>query len=234
MFRRVLLKLSGESFGGGNIGIDTDVVRRLAEEIANAIEHVQICVVVGGGNFFRGEELSIAGIDRNRGDYMGMLGTVMNCLALQDFLEQAGVTTRVQSAIAMDQVSEPYIPLKAIRHMEKKRVVVFGAGAGMPYFSTDTVSIQRALETNCNEVLMAKNGVDGIYTSDPRVNENAEKLEHLTFTRAIMDNLEVMDSTALTLAKTNMMDIRVFGINEPGNVTNALLGKEIGSLVTVE
>jgi uridylate kinase len=228
----VLLKLSGESFGGGSVGIDTGVVRRLAEEIATAIERVQICIVVGGGNFFRGEELSAAGIDRNRGDYMGMLGTVMNCLALQDFLEQAGVTTRVQSAINMDQVSEPYIPLKAIRHMEKGRVVVFGAGAGMPYFSTDTVSIQRALETNCQEVLMAKNGVDGVYTGDPRTDKNAVKLEHLTFTEAIMDNLEIMDGTALSLAKTNNMNIRVFGINEPGNVTDALLGKEIGSLVS--
>jgi uridylate kinase len=230
----VLLKLSGESFGGGSVGVNIGVVRRLAKEIARAIETVQICVVVGGGNFFRGEKLSAAGIDRNRGDYMGMLGTVMNCLALQDFLEQAGVVTRVQSAIAMDQVSEPYIPLKAIRHMEKRRVVVFGAGAGIPYFSTDTVSIQRALETNCDEVLMAKNGVDGVYTSDPQLDKGAQKLEYLTVTRALVDNLKVMDSTALSLAKTNKMDIRVFGINEPGNVTDALLGKKIGSLVSAD
>ncbi len=230
----MLLKLSGESFGGGGVGINIGVVRRLAKEIAKAIETVQICVVVGGGNFFRGEELSAAGIDRNRGDYMGMLGTVMNCLALQDFLEQAGVVTRVQSAIAMDQVSEPYIPLKAIRHMEKRRVVIFGAGVGIPYFSTDTVSIQRSLETNCDEVLMAKNGVDGVYTSDPQLDKSAQKLEYLTVTRALVDNLKVMDSTALSLAKTNKMDIRVFGINEPENVTDALLGKKIGSLVSAD
>ena len=163
--RRVLLKLSGEAFGGGKVGIDTQVIRRIAEEIVPAVQQgVQVAIVVGGGNFFRGAELQQAGIDRSRGDYMGMLGTVMNCLALQDFLEQEGQATRVQTAITMGQVAEPYIPLKAIRHLEKGRVVIFGAGAGMPYFSTDTVSIQRSLEIHCDEVLMGKNGVDGVYT----------------------------------------------------------------------
>ena len=167
--RRVLLKLSGEAFGGGKVGIDTQVIRRIAEEIVPAVRQgVQVAIVVGGGNFFRGAELQQAGIDRSRGDYMGMLGTVMNCLALQDFLEQEGQATRVQTAITMGQVAEPYIPLKAIRHLEKGRVVIFGAGAGMPYFSTDTVSIQRSLEIHCDEVVMGKNGVDGVYTSDPR------------------------------------------------------------------
>ena len=166
--RRVLLKLSGEAFGGGKVGIDTHVVRRIASEIVPAVNKgVQVAIVVGGGNFFRGAELQQAGIDRSRGDYMGMLGTVMNCLALQDFLEQEGQATRVQTAITMGQVAEPYIPLKAIRHLEKGRVVIFGAGAGMPYFSTDTVSIQRSLEIHCDEVLMGKNGVDGVYTADP-------------------------------------------------------------------
>ena len=165
--RRVLLKLSGEAFGGGKVGIDTQVIRRIAEEIVPAVQQgVQVAIVVGGGNFFRGAELQQAGIDRSRGDYMGMLGTVMNCLALQDFLEQEGQATRVQTAITMGQVAEPYIPLKAIRHLEKGRVVIFGAGAGMPYFSTDTVSIQRSLEIHCDEVLMGKNGVDGVYTAE--------------------------------------------------------------------
>ena len=175
--RRVLLKLSGEAFGGGKVGIDTQVIRRIAEEIVPAVQQgVQVAIVVGGGNFFRGAELQQAGIDRSRGDYMGMLGTVMNCLALQDFLEQEGQATRVQTAITMGQVAEPYIPLKAIRHLEKGRVVIFGAGAGMPYFSTDTVSIQRSLEIHCDEVLMGKNGVDGVYTADPRKDENAKRL----------------------------------------------------------
>ncbi len=157
--RRVLLKLSGETFGGGQIGLAPDVVQRVSQEIAAAVEQgVQVAIVVGGGNFFRGAELSQRGLDRARADYMGMLGTVMNCLALQDFLEQAGVKTRVQTAIAMGQVAEPYIPLRAIRHLEKGRVVIFGAGAGMPYFSTDTVSVQRALKTHCQEVLMGEAG----------------------------------------------------------------------------
>jgi uridylate kinase len=162
---------------------------------------------------------------------MGMLGTVMNCLALQEFLEQEGVVTRVQTAIAMGQVAEPYIPLKAIRHMEKGRVVVFGAGAGMPYFSTDTVSIQRALETDCDEVLMAKNGVDGVYTSDPRKNPDAVKLDTLTYTDALVKNLAVMDGSAISLAKANNMNIRVFGLDEENSVTKALQGEKIGTFV---
>jgi uridylate kinase len=236
--RRVLLKLSGESFGGGKVGIDTVTVRRIALEIQQAVqptdgsEPVEVCIVIGGGNFFRGEELSENGIDRNRGDYMGMLGTVMNCLALQDFLEQAGVVTRVQTAITMGQVAEPYIPLKAIRHMEKGRVVVFGAGAGMPYFSTDTVSIQRALEIDCDEILMAKNGVDGVYTSDPRKDSNAQRYDHVTFTDALVKNLGVMDGAALSLAKANNSRIRVFGLEGDGNITRALRGEPIGTLVS--
>lgn len=231
--RRVLLKLSGEAFGGGSIGIDTAIVRRIAKEITAAVRGgVQVAIVVGGGNFFRGAELSQAGIERTRGDYMGMLGTVMNCLALQDFLEQEGQATRVQTAITMGQVAEPYIPLKAIRHLEKSRVVIFGAGAGMPYFSTDTVSIQRALEIHCDEVLMGKNGVDGVYDSDPKKNADAKKFDTLSYTRAIVDNLAVMDSSALSMARDNNLDIRVFGLEEPGNVTAALSGEDIGTLVT--
>ena len=231
--RRVLLKLSGETFGGGDVGLAVDVVRRVAAEIAVAVrEGVQVAIVVGGGNFFRGAQLSQSGLDRARADYMGMLGTVMNCLALQDFLEQAGVSTRVQTAIAMGQVAEPYIPLRAIRHLEKGRVVIFGAGAGMPYFSTDTVSVQRALETHCQEVLMGKNGVDAVYTADPRKDPDAQRLEHLTYTDALVGDLAVMDATALSLCRDNDVVMRVFGLEEDGNVTRALRGEKIGTLVT--
>ena len=167
--RRVLLKLSGEVFGGGEVGVDPLVVEGIAEQIAAAVrDGVQVAIVIGGGNFFRGAELQQQGMDRVRADYMGMLGTVMNCLALQDFLEKAGVETRVQTAITMGQVAEPYIPLRAIRHLEKGRVVIFGAGAGMPFFSTDTVSAQRALEIKCDRLLIAKSGVDGVYSADPK------------------------------------------------------------------
>ncbi|RFD80159.1 UMP kinase [Gardnerella vaginalis] len=231
--RRVLLKLSGEAFGGGAVGIDTHVIRRIAGEIVTAVhEGVQVAIVVGGGNFFRGAELQQAGIDRSRGDYMGMLGTVMNCLALQDFLEQAGQATRVQTAITMGQVAEPYIPLKAIRHLEKGRVVIFGAGAGMPYFSTDTVSIQRSLEIHCDEVLMGKNGVDGVYSADPRKDSSAKKFLTLNYQRALVDGLAVMDASALSMARDNKQKIRVFGLEGEGNVTRALVGDPIGTLVS--
>ncbi|KXI18643.1 UMP kinase [Gardnerella vaginalis] len=231
--RRVLLKLSGEAFGGGAVGIDTHIIRRIAEEIMTAVRSgVQVAIVVGGGNFFRGAELQQAGIDRSRGDYMGMLGTVMNCLALQDFLEQSGQATRVQTAITMGQVAEPYIPLKAIRHLEKGRVVIFGAGAGMPYFSTDTVSIQRSLEIHCDEVLMGKNGVDGVYSADPRKDSNAKKFITLSYQRALVDGLAVMDASALSMARDNKQKIRVFGLEGKGNVTRALIGEEIGTLVS--
>ena len=231
--RRVLLKLSGEAFGGGSVGLDATVVRRIADEIGVAVRHgIQVAIVVGGGNFFRGAELSQAGMDRARADYMGMLGTVMNCLALQDFLEQAGVTTRVQTAIAMGQVAEPYIPLRAIRHLEKGRVVVFGAGAGMPYFSTDTVSVQRALETHCEQVVMGKNGVDGVYDADPRTVPDARKLDHLTYTEALVKDLGVMDATALSMCRDNDVQMRVFGMETDGNVTRALQGDPLGTLVT--
>ena len=231
--RRVLLKLSGEVFGGGTIGLDPDVVASIASEIAAAVsEGVQVAIVVGGGNFFRGAELSQRGIDRSRADYMGMLATVMNCLALQDFLEKAGVSTRVQTAITMGQVAEPYIPLRAIRHLEKGRAVIFGAGAGMPYFSTDTVAIQRALETHCDEVLVGKNGVDGVYTADPRLDPTATLLRTLTFDEALQRDLRVVDATAFSLCRDNALAMRVFGMTEPGNVTAALRGSNIGTLVT--
>lgn len=230
--RRVLLKLSGEAFGGGSIGIDTAVIRRIAQEIKIAVQSgVEVAIVVGGGNFFRGAQLSQAGLDRRRGDYMGMLGTVMNCLALQDFLEQEGQPTRVQTAISMSQIAEPYIPLRAIRHLQKRRVVIFGAGGGMPYFSTDTISIQRALEIGCSEVLMGKNGVDGVYDSDPKKNPSASKFIELTYNRALVDDLGVMDASAMSMARENNMPIRVFALEPPTNVADVLKGAPLGTLV---
>ena len=229
--RRVLLKLSGEAFGAGNLGVNPDVVSAIAKEIADAAKKVEIAIVVGGGNFFRGAELSQRGMDRARADYMGMLGTVMNALALQDFLEQAGCDTRVQSAISMAQVTEPYIPLKAIRHMEKGRVVIFGAGAGLPYFSTDTVAAQRALEIHAVEVLVAKNGVDGVYSADPKKDPKAKKIDELTYQEALIKKLKVVDSTAFSLCMDNNMPMVVFGMQPEGNITKALLGKNIGTRV---
>ena len=229
--RRVLLKLSGEAFGAGNLGVNPDVVSAIAREIADAAKKVEIAIVVGGGNFFRGAELSQRGMDRARADYMGMLGTVMNALALQDFLEQAGCDTRVQSAISMAQVTEPYIPLKAIRHMEKGRVVIFGAGAGLPYFSTDTVAAQRALEIHAVEVLVAKNGVDGVYSADPKKDPKAKKIDELTYQEALIKKLKVVDSTAFSLCMDNNMPMVVFGMQPEGNITKALLGKNIGTRV---
>jgi uridylate kinase len=229
--RRVLLKLSGEAFGGGSLGVNPDVVAGLAREIAEAAKDVEIAIVVGGGNFFRGAELSQRGMDRGRADYMGMLGTVMNALALQDFLEQAGVQTRVQSAISMTQVAEPYIPRRAERHLEKGRVVIFGAGAGLPYFSTDTVSAQRALEIGADVVLVAKNGVDGVYTGDPRTDKSATKIDEITYQEALVKGLKVVDSTAFSLCMDNKMPMVVFGMEPAGNVAKAIRGERIGTLV---
>jgi uridylate kinase len=231
--RRVLLKLSGEAFGGGSLGVNPDVVGRIARDIAAAVDRVEVAIVVGGGNFFRGAELSQRGMDRGRADYMGMLGTMMNALALQDFLEQAGAVTRVQSAIEMTQVAEPYIPRRAQRHLEKGRVVIFGAGAGLPYFSTDTVAAQRALEIGADEVLVAKNGVDGVYTADPNIDAHAVRLDTITYNDALLRGLKVVDSTAFSLCMDNGMVMRVFGMEGQGAVTRALLGEEIGTLVTV-
>lgn len=232
-FKRVLLKLSGEVFGGGRIGVDPAVVSGIGKQIAEAVRGgVEVSIVVGGGNFFRGAELQQRGMDRTRADYMGMLGTVMNCLALQDFLEKEGVETRVQSAIAMQQVAEPYIPRRAIRHMEKGRVVIFGAGAGMPFFSTDTVSAQRALETKCDALLIAKSGVDGVYSADPKTDPTATKYDTLTFEEGLASGLRIVDAAAFALCMENKLPMIVFGMEGPGNITRALLGEKIGTLVT--
>jgi uridylate kinase len=230
--RRVLLKLSGEAFGGGTVGVNPDVVSALAKEIAEGSKSTEVAIVVGGGNFFRGAELSQRGMERSRADYMGMLGTVMNALALQDFLEQAGVDVRVQSAISMAQVTEPYIPLRAMRHLEKGRVVIFGAGAGLPYFSTDTVAAQRALEIKADEVLVAKNGVDGVYSADPNKDSGAKKIENITYQDALVKGLKVVDATAFSLCMDNKMPMRVFGMQGKGNVADAIKGKKIGTSVT--
>jgi uridylate kinase len=232
-YKRVLLKLSGEVFGGGRVGVDPDVVHQIAHEIAGvARQGVGICIVVGGGNFFRGAEMQQRGMDRARADYMGMLGTVMNCLALQDFLEKEGIETRVQTAITMGQVAEPYIPRRAVRHMEKGRVVIFGAGAGMPFFSTDTVAAQRALETRCEVVLMAKQGVDGLYSADPKLDPTATKFETITYQEVLLKGLKAADATAFALCMENKMPIIVFGAEEEGAIARIVAGEKIGTLVS--
>jgi uridylate kinase len=229
--RRVVLKLSGEVFGGGAVGVDPDVVQGIARQIATVIRRgIQVAVVVGGGNFFRGAELQKRGMDRNRADYMGMLGTVMN--ALQDFLEKEGIETRVQTAITMAQVAEPYIPLRAIRHLEKGRAVIFGAGAGMPYFSTDTVTAQRALEIHADVVLMSKNGVDGVYTADPRVDPDAQKLDTITFQELLQRGLRVADQAAFSLCEENNLPMLVFGAEGDDTIIRAVSGEKIGTLIT--
>ena len=230
--RRVLLKLSGETFGGGGVGLAPDVVQRIAGEIAAAVRAgVQVAIVVGGGNFFRGAELYQRGLDRARADYMGMLGTVMNCLALQDFLEKEGIETRVQTAITMGQVAEPYLPLRAVRHLEKGRVVIFGAGMGMPYFSTDTTAVQRALEIHAEVLLMGKNGVDGVYDSDPRTNPGALRFDSLEYSEVISRDLKVADLTAITLCKDNDLPILVFELLAEGNIARAVRVEKIGTLI---
>ncbi len=234
-FRRVLLKLSGEAFAGaGVLGVDPDIVQAIARQIAEVVRSgVQVAVVIGGGNYFRGAELSERGMDRSRADYMGMLGTVMNCLALQDFLEKQGVETRVQTAITMGQVAEPYIPRRAIRHLEKGRVVIFGAGLGAPFFSTDTTAAQRALEVSAEIVLMAK-GVDGVYDSDPRTNPNAQRFERLTHSEVLARGLKVADATAISLCRDNRLPIVVFNLLVEGNIGRAVRGERIGTLVVAD
>src|SRR5690348_1229052 len=225
-YKRVLLKLSGEVFGGGKVGVDPDVVATIAREIASVQRAgFEVAVVTGGGNFFRGAELQQRGMDRARADYMGMLGIVMNCLALQDFCEKAGIETRVQTAITMGQVAEPYIPRRAIRHLEKGRVVIFGAGAGMPFFSTDTVAVQRALETKCDVVLMGKNGVDGVYSADPKTDPTATKLDTVSYGDALVRGLRVADATAFALCMENSLPMIVFGMQDEGAIVRVVQGE---------
>ncbi|SDH93474.1 UMP kinase [Alteribacillus bidgolensis] len=232
-YNRVVLKLSGEALAGQQgYGIDPDVIQSIASQIKEIVKlDVEVAVVVGGGNIWRGMAGSSKGMDRATADYMGMLATVMNSLALQDSLEDNEVETRVQTSIEMRQVAEPYIRRKAIRHLEKKRVVIFAAGTGNPYFSTDTTAALRAAEIEAEVILMAKNKVDGVYDADPFVNENAKKYQELTYLDLLNGGLGVMDSTASTLCMDNNIPLLVFSIMEEGNIKKAVLGEDIGTVV---
>ncbi|WCK52866.1 UMP kinase [Aneurinibacillus sp. Ricciae_BoGa-3] len=232
-YKRVVLKLSGEALAGNiGFGIDSAVITSISEQIKEIAElGVQVAIVVGGGNIWRGLSGSEKGIDRATADYMGMLATVMNSLALQDGLEKAGVPTRVQTSIEMRQVAEPYIRRKAIRHLEKNRVVIFAAGTGNPYFSTDTTAALRAAEIEAEVILMAKNKVDGVYSADPSHDSNAEKFDSLTYLEVLNKGLGVMDSTASSLCMDNNIPLIVFSIMEKGNIKRAVMGEKIGTIV---
>lgn len=235
-YKRVLIKLSGEALAGEKgQGIDLAVVSAIAEELKEVHDlGTQIAIVVGGGNLWRGEPASKVGMERSRADYTGMLGTTMNALVLQDALERSGVQTRVQTSITMQQIAEPYIRGRAIRHLEKGRIVIFAAGTGSPYFSTDTTAALRANEINADAILMGKNGVDGIYDSDPNKNADAVKFTELTHLEILQKGLKVMDSTASSLSMDNNMPLVVFNLNTPGNLKRVVLGEPIGTTVTGE
>lgn len=233
-YKRVLIKLSGEALAGERgVGIDIKTVQEMAKEIAEVhASGIEIALVIGGGNLWRGEPAAAAGMDRVQADYTGMLGTVMNALVMADSLQQEGVDTRVQTAIAMHNVAEPYIRGRALRHLEKNRVVIFGAGIGSPYFSTDTTAALRAAEIEADAILMAKNGVDGIYNDDPRKNADAVKFDELTHGEVIKRGLKIMDATASAISMDNDIDLVVFNMNEPGNIKRVVLGEPIGTTVS--
>lgn len=232
-YKRVVIKLSGEALAGkAGYGLSPEIIKSVAEDIKEVVDlGVEVAVVVGGGNIWRGKVGSEMGMDRASADYMGMLATVMNSLALQDALEKLDIETRVQSSIVMTQVAEPYIRRKAVRHLEKKRVVIFAAGTGNPFFSTDTTAALRAAEIDAEVILMAKNNVDGVYSADPKLDENAVKFETLTYLDVIQKGLQVMDSTASTLCMDNDIPLIVFSIMEKGNIKRAVLGEKIGTVV---
>ncbi|HFI0354663.1 TPA: UMP kinase [Streptococcus suis] len=233
-YERILIKLSGEALAGERgVGIDIQTVQEMAKEIQEVAESgVQIALVIGGGNLWRGEPAAEAGMDRVQADYTGMLGTVMNALVMADSLKQLGVDTRVQTAIAMQSVAEPYIRGRALRHLEKGRIVIFGAGIGSPYFSTDTTAALRAAEIEADAILMAKNGVDGVYNADPKKDANAVKFNELTHREVISRGLKIMDATASTLSMDNDIDLVVFNMNEPGNIKRVVFGEQIGTTVS--
>ncbi|WP_313468663.1 UMP kinase [Streptococcus parasuis] len=233
-YERILIKLSGEALAGERgIGIDLKTVQEMAKEIQEVAESgIQIALVIGGGNLWRGEPAAEAGMDRGQADYTGMLGTVMNALVMADSLKQLGVDTRVQTAIAMQSVAEPYIRGRALRHLEKGRIVIFGAGIGSPYFSTDTTAALRAAEIEADAILMAKNGVDGVYNADPKKDANAVKFNELTHREVISRGLKIMDATASTLSMDNDIDLVVFNMNEPGNIKRVVFGEPIGTTVS--
>ncbi|NQH61931.1 UMP kinase [Streptococcus suis] len=233
-YERILIKLSGEALAGERgVGIDLKTVQEMAKEIQEVAESgIQIALVIGGGNLWRGEPAAEAGMDRVQADYTGMLGTVMNALVMADSLKQLGVDTRVQTAIAMQSVAEPYIRGRALRHLEKGRIVIFGAGIGSPYFSTDTTAALRAAEIEADAILMAKNGVDGVYNADPKKDANAVKFNELTHREVISRGLKIMDATASTLSMDNDIDLVVFNMNEPGNIKRIVFGEPIGTTVS--
>lgn len=232
-YKRVVIKLSGEALAGeAGFGLSPQIIKSVAEEVKEVVDlGVEVAVVVGGGNIWRGKVGSEMGMERASADYMGMLATVMNSLALQDALEKLDIETRVQSSIVMTQVAEPYIRRKAVRHLEKKRVVIFAAGTGNPYFSTDTTAALRAAEINADAILMAKNNVDGVYSADPKVDANAVKYDTLTYLDVIQQGLQVMDSTASTLCMDNDIPLIVFSFMEKGNIKRAVMGEKIGTVV---
>lgn len=233
-YKRILIKLSGEALAGDKgVGIDLATVQAIAKEIAEVHDSgVEIALVIGGGNLWRGEPAAAAGMDRVQADYTGMLGTVMNALVMADSLQQYGVDTRVQTAIPMQNVAEPYIRGRALRHLEKGRIVIFGAGIGSPYFSTDTTAALRAAEIEAEAILMAKNGVDGVYNADPKKDANAVKFDELTHVEVIKRGLKIMDATASTLSMDNDIDLVVFNMNEPGNIKRVVFGEAIGTTVS--
>ncbi|WP_297237378.1 UMP kinase [uncultured Faecalicoccus sp.] len=233
MYKRVLLKLSGEALSGHGQSLDPEVLKRLAKELKEIQElGVELAIVVGGGNFIRGKMMADLGMDRVQADYMGMLGTVINALAVQNALEQEGVQTRVQTAVEMQKVAEPFILRRAIRHLEKGRIVIFGAGTGSPYFSTDTTAALRASEIGADVILMAKNGVDGVYDCDPKTHPEAKRYDTLNYLDVLNKGLQVMDSTAISMCMDNDIDLVVFNMNEPGNIMNAVIQKVSGTVVT--
>lgn len=235
MYKRVLLKLSGEALSGKEKNFDPEVLKSLATEIKEAQQlGVEIAIVVGGGNFIRGKTVADIGIDRVQGDYMGMLATIINALAIQSALEGVGVDTRVQTSIEMEKVAEPFIQRRAIRHLEKGRVVIFGGGTGSPYFSTDTTAALRASEIKADVILMAKNGVDGVYSADPKKDPSATRYEHLTYMDLLSKGLAVMDSTATSMCMDNNMELMVFNMNERGNIVKAMKGEKIGTIINKE
>ena len=235
-FRRILLKLSGESLMGDlDYGTDPDRVRAVAQAIKTVHDRgVEIAIVVGGGNIFRGMKAAASGMDRATGDYMGMLATVLNALPLQDALEQMGVVVRLQSALTIAEVAEPYIRRRAMRHLEKGRVVIFAAGTGNPFFTTDTAAALRAVEVHAEAILMAKNGVEGVFDDDPRENPDAKLLTEITHMDALRRGLKVMDATALTLCMENGLPIHVFNMDDERNIDRIVSGERVGTLVSSE
>ena len=233
MYKRVLLKLSGEALSSPEAAFDPEILRRLAKELKEVQKlGVELAIVVGGGNFIRGKMMAEMGMNRAQADYMGMLGTVINALAVQNALEQEGVQTRVQTAVEMQKVAEPFILRRALRHLEQGRIVIFGAGTGSPYFTTDTTAALRAAEINADVILMAKNGVEGVYSADPKLDESAVKFDEISYSDVLAKDLKVMDQTAITLCKDNDIDLCVFNMQEDGNIAKACDGQKIGTTIS--